>query len=70
MLTSTEAEHRISYRMNYGGIDVLETGQGRDEIRIEPRDVWSETQQVVIHSEQHGTVAVKAPSLSDDLIFR
>ena len=69
VLTSTEAEHRIQYRMNYGGIDVLETGQGRDEIRIEPRDVWSETQQVVIHSEQHGTVAVKAPSLSDDPNF-
>ena len=31
--------------------------------------MWSETQQVVIHSEQHGFVAVKAPSLSDDPNF-
>ena len=65
--TATDSEHRVEYRLNYGGIDVLETGAGSDRIRINPTKVWVDpVEQLVIHSESHGTVAVKVPLLSDD----
>ena len=66
LLTASDAAHRVSYRMNNGGIDVLETGEGRDSrpnraTRRRPRGPPGS------HPPgEHGTVAVRTPSLSDD----
>ena len=71
VFTASGVSHRIDYRMNYGGIDVLETGRATTRSDRAQGLLGQATDTAAgCPLTGHGTVAVKARACRMTLIFR